>query len=97
MTIKALSNQSFMDISIQHTGSVYNAFIIAAANGMSVSESPVSGSSVIIPDAAIKDEDILNYFRSNGIKPATGVVDLSIIVDRLGIGWMKIGKTFKVG
>lgn len=97
MTIIVLSNQSFMDISIQHTGSVYNAFTIAAANGMSVSESPVSGSSLIIPDAVVKDEDILSYFRSNGIRPATGLTDPELIAEPNGIGWMKITKNLKVG
>lgn len=96
MTIIVLSNQSFMDISIQHTGSVYNAFIIAAANGMSVSESPVSGSSLIVPEEAVKDEDILSYFRSNGIRPATGLTDQEMVEETNGIGWMKITKNFKV-
>lgn len=85
-----------MDIAIQYTGSVFNAFSIAAANGMAISESPVSGSSLVIPDTVVKDEDILRYFRSNGIRPATGLTDNEHVVERLGIGYMIIDKTFKV-
>ena len=96
MNIIVLSNQSFMDIALQHTGSVYNAFEIAVANGMAVSESPVSGSSITIPDDIAKNDDVLSYFKSNGIRPATGSTDEALILERRGIGWMKISKTFKV-
>lgn len=96
MTITVLSNQSFMDIAIQHTGNVYNAFSIAAANGMAISESLISGSTILIPDTVSNNEDVLAYFKSNGIRPATGTTDEALVIERRGIGWMKIGDTLKV-
>lgn len=96
MEIIALHNQSFLDISIQHTGSVFNAFDIAVANGCAVSDSPVAGQSYMIPETVEKDNDVLNYYKSKRIQPATAIVDIDIIPAGRGIGWMQIGNDFKV-
>ncbi|WP_312395741.1 hypothetical protein [Chryseobacterium sp.] len=96
MTITVLSSQTFMDIAIQHTGSVYNAFAIAVANGMAVSDSPISGSFLSIPESIVRNDDVLTYYKSNGIRPATALADENILVERRGIGWMKVGNTFKL-
>lgn len=95
MTITVLHNQSFLDIAIQHTGSVFNAFSIASANGLAVSESLLPGSQLLVPDEIVKDVEIYNYYTSKDIKPATSVQDVESITERRGIGWMKIGGTFK--
>lgn len=97
MIITVLHNQSFLDIAIQHTGSVLNAFAIAAGNGMAVSEVLIPGSALIIPDTVSIDADIKNYFASKGIRPATSITDESILDNKKGIGVMKVNKTFKVG
>lgn len=96
MKIVALHNQSFLDIAIQHTGSVYNAFAIAVANDMAVSENLVPGKNYIIPDNVKNDRDIQNYFWAKSIKPATSYTDVETITERRGIGWMKVATTFKV-
>lgn len=97
MEIIVLHNQSILDIAIQHTGSVFNAFAIAFANGFSVSEILVSGTTLIIPDEIKKNEDIFNYYTAKGVKPATSLTDLESITEHRGIGWMKVGSSFKVG
>lgn len=97
MTVTVLSNQSFLDLAIQHTGTVYNAFAIAVANNMAVSDSLASGSSLIIPDTVIIETDIRDYLKNKGIKPATAITDESILEDKKGIGVMKLTKTFKIG
>lgn len=73
MQITALHNQSFLDISIQHTGSVYNAFEIAKANGCAISDMPISGTEYIIPETVQNDNDVLNYFSSKKLQPATAI------------------------
>ncbi len=95
-TITALHNQSFQDISIQHTGSVFNAFAIAVANDMAVSDSPVPGNNYIIPDTVEYDDYVFNYYDAKKIKPATGLSSDVQIPKKRGIGYMQIGKTFKV-
>jgi hypothetical protein len=95
MEIIVLHNQSLLDIAIQHTGSVFNAFAIALANNLSVSESVAPGTVLFLPEVS-KNTDILNYFNSKKIQPATELQDLRPTEETRGIGWMKIGSTFKV-
>lgn len=94
--ITVLNRQSLLDIAIQHTGSVFSAFEIATANGLAVSETVEPGTILILPEIE-KNTDILNYYGAKKIQPATALQDLKIIEEKLGIGWMKVGNTFKVG
>lgn len=96
MEITVLHNQSFLDIAIQHTGSVFNAFSIAVSNGRAVSDVLIPGESLIIPDEVTNDDDVINYYQSKQLQPATGIIDLSVIELKRGIGWMKIGSSLKV-
>ena len=43
MNIIVLHHQSFLDLAIQHTGSVENAFILALQNGKSLTDDLVAG------------------------------------------------------
>lgn len=94
--ITVLNRQSLLDIAIQHTGSVFTAFDIALANGLSVSEMVEPGAVLILPEVE-QNTDILNYYSAKKIQPATALQDLKIIEEKRGIGWMKVGRTFKVG
>ena len=94
--ITVLNRQSLLDIAIQHTGSVFNAFDIALANGLAVSEMVEPGAILILPEVE-QNTDILNYYSAKKIQPATALQDLKIIEEKRGIGWMKVGRTFKVG
>ena len=96
MTITVLHNQSLLDVSIQHTGSVFNAFKIAVANGLSVSDSLIAGSELMIPNEVQNDDDVLNYYRSKNLQPATAIADKKVIPSYGGIGWMQIENDFKV-
>lgn len=93
MTAIVLHNQSLLDIAIQHTGSVSNVFLIAQANGLAVSDELVAGSELTIPDVE-NNNDILNYYSSRAIQPATAIT--TIIDDNTepsleGIGYWIIG------
>jgi len=96
MTAKVLHNQSILDIAIQHTGSVFNAFAIAIANDMAISETLTAGNSILIPDNVLNDESILNYYKAKDIQPATSLTDVQSVIEYKGIGWMKVGDQFKV-
>ncbi|MCW3168902.1 hypothetical protein OMO38_10250 [Chryseobacterium sp. 09-1422] len=95
MEIIVLNRQSLQDLAVQHTGSVFNAFSIALANDLSVSESVAPGTVLKLPDVS-KNTDILNYYGAKKIKPATELQDLRPVEETRGIGWMKVGNTFKV-
>lgn len=96
MTITVLPNQSLLDISILYTGSVFNAFVIAVANGISVSETIKTGDTLIIPETVDKDKQNLTYYERRNLLPGTAIKNLSAIEVKRGIGWMKVGSTFKV-
>lgn len=93
MEIIVLNNQSLLDIAIQHTGSVANAFVIAVANGMAVSDRLRAGSILVIPGVVKNDIDILNYYTSKKIMPATALTrnDSDLVTQqKRGIGFMQI-------
>ena len=95
MIITVLHNQTFQDVAIQYTGSVFNAFSIAAFNGLAISEPLVPGSQIVIPETIEITSDIANYYSSKAIQPATAYSETELI-ERRGIGWFKVGQNFKV-
>lgn len=75
ITIAVLHNQTLFDFSIQHTGNVTNAFIIAKANNISITTVLIAGASLAIPDSITSDVDIRNYYKSKAIQPATDITE----------------------
>lgn len=72
-TIKVLSLQSFLDLSIQYTGNVYNAFEIALANNKSVTDALTIGEMLVIPSGLTKSNKELQYFNARNLLPATAI------------------------
>ncbi len=68
-----LHNQSLLDFAIQHTGNVTNAFEIAKTNGLAVSDELEAGTELIIPTTVVNDVDVLQYYASRAIQPATDI------------------------
>lgn len=95
MTIKVLPKQSFLDIAIQHTGNVLNAFEIAFINNMVVSDTLTVGQSLIIPESN-KDSFVLNQYKRDRIEPATSFTNIKAVTPARGIGVMRIESNFKI-
>lgn len=95
-TITVLHNQTFQDIAVEKTGDFLNAFPIAIFNGMSVSDFLEPGTDLVIPDDLIIDVDVIAYFQSKKLQPATALKDQGIISEKRGIGSMKVASNFKV-
>jgi hypothetical protein len=96
--VTVLHNQSLFDISIRYTGTIENAFKIAVANGLSLTDELQPGAQLIIPEVEMNN-DVVNYFAGKGIQPATGLTENDLLIAQTvqrGIGYMQIGKTFKV-
>jgi hypothetical protein len=75
MTIKALSKQTFYDISIQYYGTADYAFAIAFANQKSVSDSLAIGEALLLPTLSTEPKT-LQYYKARNIIPATGLSNL---------------------
>lgn len=97
MIITVLNKQSFHDVAIQRTGNVLNAFSIAIANEMAVSDQLSPGMDLIIPDEIEIDSDVVAYYQSKILQPATALESLEIIEELRGIGWMIVENSFKIG
>lgn len=95
-TITVLHNQTFQDIAIEKTGDFLNAFSIAVFNEMAVSDFLEPGTDLIIPDDLIIDVDVIAYFQSKKLQPATALNDQTVIPEKRGIGSMKVASNFKV-
>ena len=96
MKVKVLPLQSLLDIAIQHTGAVESVFVIAVANGLSLTDDLPAGAEIKIPDSGSKDSDVLNYYTAKRLQPATAVIMLPEEERLEGIGYWVIQTDFKV-
>lgn len=78
MTIKALSKQTFYDISIQFFGTADYAFAIAHGNFKSVSDPLVVGEEITLPELG-KEAKVLQYYKARNIIPATGLSIVQVV------------------
>ena len=94
--MKVLHNQSLLDFTLQHCGTLDALFQTAITNSISITSEIVSGSELLIPVDALVDNDILQFYSIKGIKPAFGNTVNELLIPELGIGQMAIGTTFIV-
>lgn len=73
MNAVVLNRQSLLDLATQHTGKAENAFDIAVANGISLTDDLAIGSRLNIPNDLTKNNDIYNYYTAKNIQPATAI------------------------
>ena len=96
MTTIILHHQSFLDLAIQHTGTAENAFVLALQNGKSLTDDLVAGEQLYLENTK-NNQDILSYYQSKKLQPATGVSHTGGSSLQLqGIGYWAISNDFKV-
>nr|BFF39080.1 hypothetical protein BACY1_08850 [Tenacibaculum mesophilum] len=98
MLVTVLNNQSLFDLAMQLTGDAMNALEMAKDNGLNPSENLVPGVDLKVSEGLVKDEGILQYYKNNAIRPATGLTQSNIddIIGCEGIGCWAIEIDFKV-
>lgn len=69
--VKVITGQTLFDIAIQTSGSIEAVLEIAAANDISVTDDLEPGKELEVP--RVVNQTIADYFRVNGITPATAV------------------------
>jgi hypothetical protein len=94
MEIKALEGQSLLDIAIQESGSIDSVFACSVANNVSISNE-ISVNVPIFVNALIVNKEIVDYYKSKRITPAT-YSSMKIEDELNGIGYMIVGKNFIV-
>ena len=73
MTITVLHNQSFLDLALQHTGTIESIFELAVRDEKSVTDDMVAGAPLNVHplSASARNKDILAYYTAKNIQPAT--------------------------
>ena len=69
--VKALSQQSMLDIAIQTSGSAEATFALALANDLSITDDLSAGQE--LQTVAVVDRDIFGYYRNKALTPATAI------------------------
>jgi len=97
MTITVLHNQSLLDLALQHTGTIESIFELAVLNEKSITDDMVAGASLLIGE--ISNKDILNYYTTKNIQPATAFTkaDKQVLERLEGISIWAINLDFVVG
>ncbi|ALC97827.1 hypothetical protein [Capnocytophaga sp. oral taxon 323] len=75
MQIIVLHNQSLLDACLQHTGSLEGLFDLALANAVSLTDELSAGQNLQVPDGIATDRDILGYYTTRGLQPATAFTE----------------------
>jgi len=87
MEITVLNGQSIFDLANIVSGSAEAAFGMAFENGISVTEELESGQVLQYGAAAVVVKNVVDYYRLNGICPATGddveAFEKSLYVDEM--------------
>lgn len=95
MQVTALHNQTLLDIAIRHCGTVEAVADIAILNNIGITVDLVPGQRIAVPAKDYGNQEVINYFRSNNLEPATGLNGkIDGLIPDLGIGIMAIGSTF---
>ena len=92
----AIEGQSIIDIAIAKCGSAEAAFDIALLNNISMTKKLTPGQTLQLP--AVLKKDIVDYYQSKGINPATDITsdEFNNTIGGEGIGYWAIENDFIV-
>lgn len=71
MEVKVKDRQSLLDMAVQTSGSMEAAFGLAAANGVSLTDTLVDGQ--VLDTVAAENADTVRRYSVHGIQPATAL------------------------
>ena len=83
-------------IAIRCCGTLQALADIAILNNISITEKPIPGQLIEIPNKDYGSQEVVNFFTLNKIDPATALTDdnTAIIDGNSGIGFWEIGNNF---
>lgn len=91
---KVMVGQNLHDIAIQEYGTSDAAFEIAVENDMAVTDLLSPDKAVTLPEGVNKDVKTANYYKSQGLKPATE--NKGIVGNAIGINFWTLEEDFIV-
>ena len=98
MKVTALHNQSLLDVAIRHCGTVAAVTDIAILNNISITADLVPGQLIELPNKNYGFKEVVHFFASNKIEPATALTQdhEALTEGNSGIGFWEIGNNFIV-
>ncbi len=93
-TVKVKQGQSLLDIAVQYTGSVENAFSIALLNSISLADQLEINQELIVPEPT--NRSIVALFSDKNIPASYKALTEAQLPETGGIGEMIIEQTFIV-
>ena len=95
MQKEVLHNQTMLDVTLHHTGSLSRIFELAMSNNLSITSTLIPGS--VLQTPSIDDVSMFDFFVSKYAIPATAVSqDVVLPFEKGGIGVMIIETNFIV-
>lgn len=76
--IRVKYKQSLLDIAIQQFGSIAEAFDLAVANNLSVTDIIVPGTVITIPELEASHPDVQTYYKKKQLKPSTALSSIDL-------------------
>ena len=95
MEVKVKDRQSLLDMAVQTAGSMEAAFDLAAANGVSLTDTLADGQ--VLDTVAAENADTVRRYSVQGIQPATALSEAEMAaLAQEGINFMGIEIDFVV-
>ncbi len=95
-TVNVKPHQCLLDLSLQTKGGIDALFDFALANGISITDDLVSGSTLWVPDVEIIDRRSLQTLSDEQVIPANGYTVADEAIVKRGMGYMGIQIDFRV-
>jgi hypothetical protein len=95
-TVNVKPHQCLLDLSMQLKGSIGALFDFAIANGISITDDLISGSTLWVPDTEIIDRRTFQTLRDESIIPSNAYTAEDLVAIKGGIGYMGIQVDFRV-
>ena len=75
MTVITKHNQSVLDKSVQHFGSLEACVELAYKNDLSVTDELIAGNELELPEVTNEQIEIINFYTRHQINPVTALTD----------------------
>ena len=95
-SVKILDGQTLVDIAIQELGDGERVMELATLNEMNITDDLVSGEYVDVPEYDKSKRSMVNLFKDDANKPASGMYPTPGVLPQQGIGYWIIETDFVV-
>ena len=78
-----LHNQSLLDFTLHHCGTLQSIIDVAIENKINITDTLAAGTNLTLPNGTVKDNEIVSFYYDKKIIPACGYIE-EIEIDDYG-------------